>query len=1119
MDLMLCSVLFGTLHLYPIMANNPQYSGLQPLRPPVVSPMDQARSFVPPMTAQQFRPAVPAPHSQQFVPLPSPHFQPLGQGVPLMNVGMPPPPQAQQSQFSQPVAHLPPRPCEPVHGTLPPQTIQLPVAQPNRPFTPELQQAQPLTQSAAIGMPGPGGSGTSLSASYSYGPPQNYNTTIVHPVPQSHAPVVSSGGQLGSLVAVTPLNHSREQPYATSSVTSAANVLPMPSGAASSGWREHTSAGGRRYYYNKTTKISSWEKPFELMTSIERADASTNWKEFTSPEGRKYYYNKITKESKWIIPEELKLARERVEKSSTLGTEKEPVPLELPSVSTLEAPSTTADTAATAKGLASSTVSVTAADLQTDKDASPGAVSSVETNGGVQSPVNIVPSSCAISENDNTAGVVEDTTVEPRFDLNQPYAQDTENLTDGVSAQELEETKKDIAEEKVEFTLEERAIDQETSAYPNKQEAKNAFKALLESANVGSDWTWDRAMRIIINDKRYGALKTLGERKQAFNEFLGQRKKQEVDERRIKQKKAREEFRKMLEESTELTSSMRWGKVESIFENDERFQAVERDRDRRDLFDSFLEELKTKERAKAQEERSRNILDYRKFLESCDFIKASSQWRKVQDRLEVDERCSRLEKIDRLEIFQEYLRDLEKEEEEQRKIQKEELRKAERKNRDEFRKMMEEHIAAGILTPKIHWRDYCMKVKELPAYLAVAANTSGSTPKDLFEDVAEELQKQYRDDKTRIKDAVKLRKIAMSLSWTLDDFKAAISKDIGNPAIPDINLKLVFDELLERAREKEEKEAKKRKRLGDDFFNLLCSFKEISAYSNWEDCRRLFEGSQEYSAVEDESLCKEIFEEYIEQLKEHAKENENKRKEEKARKGKEREERERRKERHRKGEREKEDHFKKDGVDNENVDVLDTLESKENRRLEKERSKKQRKRRYSDEEYSDEDETGYDRSKKSQSHKDRKKSRRHGSAHESDGESRHRRHKKDHRNGSYKNFDHEELEDGECGDDGASRNSLEIPHTKLCSQPLNNLLGSGNEGTTDFWHDSWACNMDRPLALCSPLFSVSYKKVSMVKDLWLEELAFWELDFRIFLKDEDVSELAELSLLLSNVCF
>jgi len=38
-------------------------------------------------------------------------------------------------------------------------------------------------------------------------------------------------------------------------------------------------------------------------------------------------------------------------------------------------------------------------------------------------------------------------------------------------------------------------------------------------------------------------------------------------------------------------------------------------------------------------------------------------------------------------------------------------------------------------------------------------------------------------------------------------------------------LQLVFEELLERVKEKEEKEAKKRKRLADDFFHLLYSIK------------------------------------------------------------------------------------------------------------------------------------------------------------------------------------------------------------------------------------------------------------------------------------------------------
>jgi len=45
-----------------------------------------------------------------------------------------------------------------------------------------------------------------------------------------------------------------------------------------------------------------------------------------------------------------------------------------------------------------------------------------------------------------------------------------------------------------------------------------------------------------------------------------------------------------------------------------------------------------------------------------------------------------------------------------KKIKQDELRKAERKNRDEFRKLMEGHVAEGILTAETHWRDYCMKV-------------------------------------------------------------------------------------------------------------------------------------------------------------------------------------------------------------------------------------------------------------------------------------------------------------------------------------------------------------------------------------------------------------------------
>ncbi|KAF2320795.1 hypothetical protein GH714_030849 [Hevea brasiliensis] len=888
----------------------------------------------------QFRPVVPGQQSQQFIPMAAPHFQTVGRGVPMMNAGLPA--QPPQPQFPQSVQQLPARP----------------------------------------GQPGPGP--PSQFAPTSYGqPPVTFNAVSQYqPMAQMHAPNIPAGGQPADYLQIRalPLLHLR-----STMGNNLQLLLPMlttgiqpskPTEETATDWKEHVSANGRRFLVK-----GKMVKTGDLLTEV--------------------LLQQGYQQSKWEIPEELKLARERAEKASIVETQTEnsanshnqaAVP---PSVE--KTPSGADALAFPAQGTPSSPVLVTpvatVGNLQSESASESSALpvisSSVTSNpDGVQTTEN--PVSAVSGSSEVTAagiGVIPQQRRCKGFlkDNSSNFSgQDNYSSANKAPAQDKEEAAKDVTSEKVNnISLEEKA------------EAKNAFKALLESANVGSDWTWDQAMRMIINDRRYGALKTLGERKQAFNEYLGQKRKQEAEERRIKQKKAREDFKNMLEESRELSSTTRWSKAVTMFENDERFKAVERERDRRDLFDAHLQELEGNERAKIQEERKRNIMEYRQFLESCDFIK--HQWRKVQDRLEADERCSRLEKIDRLDIFQDYLRDLEKEEEEQRKIQKEELRKTERKNRDEFRKLLEEHVAAGSLTAKTHWRDYYLKVKDLPAYLAVASNTSGSTPKDLFEDVAEELEKQYHEDKTRIKNVVKLKKVVLPSTWTLEDFKAAIVEDVSPPPVSDVNLKIVFDELLERAKEKEEKEAKKRKRLADEFLNLLHSMKEITASSKWETCKELFEGSREFSSISEEGICEEIFEEYIAQLKEQAKENERKRKEEK------------RKFRHCMG--------VQRVIEKVNGDLIETGKGSNKIRSVNDNNKKHRKRH--NDSVDDLNESEKDRSKSSHRHSsDHKKSRRHASTPDSDGESRHKRHKRDHRNGSRRNGDHQDLEDGEFGDDG-----------------------------------------------------------------------------------------------------
>ncbi|KAJ8766677.1 hypothetical protein K2173_004501 [Erythroxylum novogranatense] len=310
-----------------------------------------------------------------------------------------------------------------------------------------------------------------------------------------------------------------------------------------------------------------------------------------------------------------------------------------------------------------------------------------------------------------------------------------------------------------------------------------------------------------------------------------------------------------------------WRKIQDRLEDDERCLRLEKldrllayhekmrrtERKNHDAFRKMMEEhiaagaliaqtrwqeYCLKEKEKAAEEHKQHLAEYRKFLESCDFIKVNSQWRKIQDRLEDDERCLRLEKLDRLLAYQE------------------KMRRTERKNHDAFRKMMEEHIAAGALIAQTRWQEYCLK---------------------------------YHDDETQIKDAMNSGKITMLSTWTFEDFRSATSDDIGSPTISDINLKLLCEELVERAKEKEEKEAKKRQRLADEFTKVLQTRKVRKIYFGNVMLNAIlsldyFSNVSTYfveKAIEEDSLKREGFEEYIAHLQEKAKEKERKREEKK----------------------------------------------------------------------------------------------------------------------------------------------------------------------------------------------------------------------------------------------
>merc|ERR1711879_193063 len=99
--------------------------------------------------------------------------------------------------------------------------------------------------------------------------------------------------------------------------------------AEANSWTEHTHSDGRRYYYNRVTKQSSWDKP-DCLKSAEEKLNTTNWKEYKTADGRDYYYNPVTKQSVWDMPLELKqlrgLAKEEEREEESEEEEKEAEP-------------------------------------------------------------------------------------------------------------------------------------------------------------------------------------------------------------------------------------------------------------------------------------------------------------------------------------------------------------------------------------------------------------------------------------------------------------------------------------------------------------------------------------------------------------------------------------------------------------------------------------------------------------------------------------------------------------------------------------------------------------------------------------------------------------------------
>lgn len=495
-------------------------------------------------------------------------------------------------------------------------------------------------------------------------------------------------------------------------------------------WTEHTHSDGRRYYYNRVTKASSWDKPECLKSSEEKAN-TTSWKEYKTADGRDYFYNPVTKQSVWEMPAELKAIRAAQKKQEESSDEEQAA-----------------------------------------------------------------------------------------------------------------------SEEK-----------EEAPEYATQEDRKRAFSELLTEKNVRSTMKWEEAMKLISEDRRFMALNTAGERKQAFAEYISQSKKREKEEERNKRKNAKDDFLAALADWKDLKPSSRYrDAAEEFFEKDF-FKLIEEE-DRDELFQDFMDEHEKKAKDERRRQRKEYVEKIKKQYEEREDITVLSKFRDVQDALRDDENFKWLSKLEALTSWEEWVQETEKKDVEaknQAKFRKERL------TRDAFRDLLATRAYDGDIKTSTSWREIAKTVVEDERYTKLIGQ-SGATAHDLFDDFIEELGEKYKTDRAQIKKWAKAKGLVITSSCTFEWFKDELKGEEGFVAIQEDNKKAVFESLIGKAREQDEDVEKTAKKNRKRFVELLQKTREVTAHTTFEDAKKLLSVSPAWDAVDD-STRRQCFDIFVDQLK------------------------------------------------------------------------------------------------------------------------------------------------------------------------------------------------------------------------------------------------------------
>ena len=271
-----------------------------------------------------------------------------------------------------------------------------------------------------------------------------------------------------------------------------------------------------------------------------------------------------------------------------------------------------------------------------------------------------------------------------------------------------------------------------TEAFLNKEEAKKDFIRLLRKTDIEPNSQWNDILPQIIKNPVFRAVKDPVERKQLFENYQQTLQKEVEETEKARKTRVRERFIQMCKRHPDIKHYTRYKTAEPILQDETDWKAPRDEEERRELFAEFRAEAFKEYEEKEKEERSKAMKVFREILEGL-HLDPYARWRPTKDLFErkireegKQEELAPMDEIDYLTIFEDYVKELEKESNSVRQAEKDRKYRQERKNREAFNV----RVSNDLTNNRTFYRNSCEKALSSKEQSGKKSSPSSKTMND-----------------------------------------------------------------------------------------------------------------------------------------------------------------------------------------------------------------------------------------------------------------------------------------------------------------------------------------------------------------------------------------------------